>query len=168
MDMPPLGWGSPASVRFWRLVDKRGPDECWIWKAAVVAKYGQFSSDDRLASGKKKSVKAHRFSWELANGRSVPHGMQVCHTCDVPTCVNPSHLFIGTALDNNADKAKKGRQSSMPGEANHNAKMTADLVMRIRATPEISVAAWAQELGLHYMTISDARRGRTWKHLQGF
>ena len=52
--------------------------------------------------------KAHRIVWEAVNG-PIPEGMFVCHTCDVPRCVNIDHLFLGTAQDNMNDKMSKGR-----------------------------------------------------------
>lgn len=54
------------------------------------------------------TIYAHRFAWELAYG-PIPHGMFVCHSCDVPGCVNPGHLFLGTHSDNMRDASAKGR-----------------------------------------------------------
>lgn len=51
---------------------------------------------------------AHRVAWRLANG-PIPDGSHVCHKCDVPSCIKPSHLFIGSAKHNIADCVAKGR-----------------------------------------------------------
>ncbi len=78
---------------------------CWIWMGCVDKKgYG-----DIERHGKK--AKAHRVAWELANGRAVPDGLLVCHSCDIPSCVNPSHLWLGTNQQNLADAGRKGRLS---------------------------------------------------------
>lgn len=69
--------------------------------------YGQAS---RLPGPGQNPRYAHRAAWELAHGRPVPDGMDVCHSCDVRHCVNPAHLFIGTAKDNIQDSIRKGRQ----------------------------------------------------------
>lgn len=92
-------------IRFWEKVDQGEADECWPWTASTDRYgYGQFHVDGR-------SLRAHRVSYELANG-AIPEGRLVMHTCDNPPCVNPAHLVLGTAAENMQDKVRKGRQSN--------------------------------------------------------
>lgn len=95
--------------RFWSKVDKT--PGCWLWTGAGIGwknqrRYGAFAV---TVEGKTVPQYAHRVSWELANGRPVPEGQQVCHTCDVPRCVRPDHLFLGDRYANMQDAARKGR-----------------------------------------------------------
>lgn len=86
--------------RFWDKVNTSG--ECWLWTASVDTKdYGKFYLAPRLQS-------AHRVSFMLAYGE-IPEGLMVLHRCDVPRCVRPIHLFLGTASDNAQDMLHKGR-----------------------------------------------------------
>lgn len=88
-----------AEERFWAKVTKTAG--CWLWTGCVVRRYGQFGVSPGV------SARAHRFSYELAYG-PIPEGMFVCHKCDTPLCVNPTHLFLGTNSDNQLDAVQKG------------------------------------------------------------
>lgn len=96
--------------RFWEKVDKNGPTQphmktcCWVWLSAKTKKgHGQFWLNG-------KTVLAHRIVWESVNG---PLGeLQALHACDNSSCVNPDHLFSGTAVDNVKDMDAKGRRVS--------------------------------------------------------
>lgn len=85
--------------RFFKHVDKT--DACWLWIGAKSRGYGYF----RVFG---KSVRAHHFSWETRYGK-IPEKLCVLHKCDVPACVNPDHLFLGTQIDNIRDRDQKGR-----------------------------------------------------------
>jgi hypothetical protein len=107
-----------------------------------------------------KSWRAHRVAWVSVHG-DIPAGLCVCHHCDNPGCIRVSHLFLGTAAENAADRDAKGRGRILYGESNGRAKLTRAQAAVIRNDPR-SCQAIATELGVDRMTISRIKRGRTW------
>ena len=90
----------------WRLAAVGSLDECWPWQGSVDHRgYGYFSYRGR-------THKAHRIAYEVAKGDIGNN--YVCHSCDNPSCVNPNHLWLGTALQNAADRERKNRHSHPP------------------------------------------------------
>ncbi|MFC6760417.1 HNH endonuclease signature motif containing protein [Sulfitobacter porphyrae] len=112
--------------------------------------------------------RAHRISYRIAFGKD-PGELYVCHKCDNPQCCNPSHMFLGTAADNNADKIAKGRTRSgdHTGANNGNAKLTE--AMARRAVELIQAGktnvAIGRELAVGHSLISRIRVGRSWRDL---
>jgi hypothetical protein len=94
----------PIQDRFWSKVKISTADACWLWQAATIRGYGQIGSGGHP----KRPLYAHRVAWELTHG-AIPDDLNVLHRCDVPLCVNPAHLFLGTQHDNLADMVAKGR-----------------------------------------------------------
>lgn len=93
----------PIHLRFWRRVE-RVESGCWIWRGSKDGGgYGAISTSAGMAP-----AKAHRISWEMRNG-PIPEGVEVCHSCDTPACVNPDHLWLGTHKQNMQDMSAKGR-----------------------------------------------------------
>lgn len=140
--------------RFWSKVDIKGPDECWNWKAGKnESGYGHFWLDQH-------NVKAHRVSWLLSNG-DIPDKMCVCHKCDNPSCINPSHLFLGTNNDNVKDRNKKNRQYRAQGERHGRSKLTTAQVIEIRSDARPSkVIAEAYNISNNY--VYDLKSKKRW------
>jgi hypothetical protein len=138
---------------------------CWEWNGSrhVRGGYGQISGS--RASG---PLKAHRVAFELSNG-PIAANLYICHTCDNPPCVNPAHLFAGTARDNSSDMLSKGRdkQMLMAGEACPASKLRWEQVLEIRASSE-SLSVLGAKYGVSKQAISRARKGATWKNRSVF
>jgi hypothetical protein len=95
--------------RFWSKVDIGSHEECWPWLAFKHKGYGRYKDNN-------KNVRAHRYSFFLANGFYPP---VVMHTCDNPTCVNPAHLLEGTQALNAQDMVAKGRHVELNSSKTH-------------------------------------------------
>lgn len=151
-----------ARERFWRFVEPCG-DRCWEWRGALTGQgYGQLNVNG-------KSVNAHRLSWEWHFDRPIPAGMFVCHECDNPRCVNPSHLFLGTPADNHRDCLAKSRHPGLPvlrGERSPSARLTTDIVREIRRAyrdGDAKLPALSRQYGVSTTAIHNIVTGKSWR-----
>lgn len=136
--------------RFMSFVDK--VDGCWLWQGCKGRRgYGIFAYKGR------STFVASRASYELFKG-PIEVGKFVCHLCDIPSCVNPDHLWIGSHVENMLDMVDKGRQHS---------KLTVSDVYNIRKL-------WEQGFSQGYIkdkynitngTISNIVHRNVWKHI---
>lgn len=147
--------------RFWSKVDKGGGlNACWPWLAGTDGEgYGCFQK----LEPRKLRTQAHRVAWELVHG--APGAMHVLHRCDNPPCCNPEHLFLGTNLDNAADRHAKGRDAApIHARMRKSTKLNVELVAEIRALD----GAMTQEqigdrFGVKQTTVSQVLRRETWR-----
>jgi predicted XRE-type DNA-binding protein len=145
---------------FWAKVNKRGPlskhcrGRCWVWTASTKRRgYGAWSY--LLPSGKRRNITAHRFSYELKYGPLPANKPKVCHHCDNPPCIRPSHLFAGTDKDNNRDRWHKGGYPT--GEKAAAAVLTQKQARKIRelyAAGNLSQQKIANKFGITQATVS--------------
>ena len=141
------------SVRFQRFLDKKDSG-CWEWTGATFNGYGKF----QVAT--KKSVSAHRYAYELANG-PIPEGLFICHKCDNPPCCNPDHLFAGTPQENMDDMVSKDR--STHGRSWHR-KLNPDDVRAIRKDARLSREI-AADYNIAQPTVSLIKSRQIWKRV---
>lgn len=137
---------------------------CHLWVGRIMHKgYGHFSVGTT-------TVRAHRFAYERKHG-PIPNWMMVCHKCDVRACVNPDHLFLGTAQDNMQDCVSKGRAVNcgtsgrdQSGEKNYRAVLNEGKVKQIRAdvAAGMSRRAAGRKYGVHFQTVTAIILGRSW------
>lgn len=149
-DIIPLPVPQSIIHKFMAKVKFSGSEDCWTWKGGKSPRgYGYLSH--------KRNLRAHRVSYAIVHG-DLPEGLQICHECDNPSCVNPSHLFAGTAQENSHDCVRKGRHVSAM------TKFTKEQVIAIRADNR-NYRDIAKEYGVHDKTISYMKRGLSYKHV---
>ncbi len=164
-----FGHRVPHAIRYWTRVDRSGgPGACWPWVGyRDRSGYGIVYRDGG-------TTKAHRAAWELTNG-PITDNLWVLHRCDNPPCVNPAHLFLGTARDNVADMMAKGRavpRSHLPehvlrGMAAGRARLTDEQVIAIRksAVEGYGLRRLGRDYGVSYGTICALVTRRSWQHI---
>ena len=140
---------------FWRKVEQS--ENCWLWQAAT----------DKDGYGVFRHRRAHHVSWELAHSMHLPNGQVVCHECDTPGCVRPSHLWLGDHESNIEDRHSKGRTAC--GRYAGPAKLTEDTVVTIKS---LRAQGWTlrrigEKYGVSLSTIGKITTGVNWKHVGG-
>jgi len=148
---------------------------CLLWTGGVD-RYGY-----GIGTREGKNDKAHRLAWRSVNG-NPPLGGIICHKCDVRSCVNPDHLFVGTHSDNAKDRNRKGRQSrgeahamsfaasaawisaTPRGERHASAILTEDAIRRIRSDQRLQKVV-AAEHGICQSHVSLIKRRKLWAHV---
>jgi hypothetical protein len=131
-------------------------DGCWEWQAGRQSKgYGTMGHDGY----------AHRLAYSMIIGE-IPDGLCVCHHCDNPNCVRPSHLWVGTKADNSRDMVAKGRQHTPSGTDNPNAKLTeTDVLDILQSIGKESTRAIGRRLGVSHQVVRAIRDERAWKQV---
>jgi HNH endonuclease len=134
-------------------------DDCWLWTGPLqTAGYGSFS----IAGAR---IGAHRFSYRYFYG-AIPVGLCVLHRCDVPKCVRPNHLWVGTKRDNLVDCYAKGRANPPSGQRHPFAKLTPEKVRQIRelwSSKTISMRGIGRLYDVTLAAVQDVLKQETWK-----
>ncbi len=100
------------SASFWVCVERSG--DCWNWTGDAPGGYGYLWLPG--VSGRLRETAAHRLAWMLSSGYRIPSGRLICHHCDNPLCVRPSHLYCGTRKDNRRDTSSRGSRAKQLAE----------------------------------------------------
>jgi hypothetical protein len=130
---------------------------CWLWTGAHGSSgYGHIGLNGKV-------LDTHRVSFELYRHR-IPDGLFVLHHCDVKSCVNPEHLFLGTQTENLLDMTRKGRRSWASGENSGSAKLTAEKARKIREDTR-SHRTIAKEYEIGKSTVGAIKTGKAWRAL---
>ena len=146
-----------------RIIDNTVEDDngCWLWqKSLSMSGYGRISINSF-------DYRVHRISYQEFVGE-IPDGLYVLHECDVRSCCNPDHLFVGTQQDNMDDMKDKNRHSVIKGSNHYNAKLTEDNIKIIK-TLLLYTDKTQKEIGEIFgvlpNTISRIKTGNRWQHL---
>ncbi len=139
-------------------------DTCWLWIGSKYRYgYGHFR---RKINGKWKMYKAHRFSYEYYNGE-IPYNSFVCHHCDNPSCVNPGHLFTGSAKDNHWDMRNKNKWKL--GRNPKHKLLSLDIAREIRKYrahyPEITQVEIAKVFSISTQQTSRILKNQIWQEV---
>jgi len=149
----------PLKERIERNCTPEALSGCWLWTSCLDSDgYGYLHN--RTQDGA-KNLKAHRVSYQEFIG-PIPAGLYVCHSCDVPSCVNPAHLWLGTHEENQKDRTRKGRTSK--GAAHYNAILDEATVLKIRAATG-NLREIGEQFGLRKTHVHEVRSSKTWKHV---
>lgn len=162
---------SKTLADFMSFVTVRGQHDCWLWTGRMVGSYGRFFD---TIDGHSKDHVASRWLHQHLHGR-LPRVIQVCHTCDNPRCVNPGHLYAGTARTNAIDSVTRGRHwskanpsAAAKGIMHGHAKLNDEKVRAIRASISsgLTSSAVAKQYGVNKTTVCRIARRVLWRHVE--
>jgi hypothetical protein len=131
---------------------------CWICTSHKLTKAGY--AHTRI---KGKHIYIHRLFYEQKYGE-IPFGLEACHKCDNPACINPDHLFLGTHFINMQDRTTKGRDTN--GKRNGCAKLTETQVKELLSLKHLKQLELANMFNIAQPTVSGILHGKSWQHLQ--
>lgn len=139
---------------------------CWIWLGSTNGVYGVLWDGDNY-----RQTYAHRKSWEHANRKTIPAGMEVRHSCDVPLCINPRHLSLGTSQENTRDSMVRNRATRPPrwqGSGHPRAKLTEAVVSEIRRkrADGFRLSDLCRSYSISEGALCNLLARRTWKHVE--
>jgi hypothetical protein len=144
-------------TRFENKISMEPNTGCWLWAGnSTHHGYGYVWVNDYV-----RKI-AHRVAWELYVG-PIPAGLYVLHKCDTRACVNPLHLFVGTAADNTKDCINKGRFSS--GERHWHSKLSVGDILAIRKDSRRQQRI-SEDYGVNQQTVSAIKNHTKWKHVK--
>ena len=154
------GYNGTLLERFERLYIPEPNSGCWLWLGSLAGRDGR-----AMIRMDQEMILGSYASWLLFNNHiPLPKNIHILHTCDMPSCVNPDHLWLGSHSDNMRDCEKKGRRFHPFGERHHQAKLSEAAVLEIR-TGALSSEGYARKFGVYLSTVYKAKSGETWKHL---
>lgn len=133
---------------------------CELWEAGTLWEKGQRTYG--VFWDGKKCTRAHVWIYEQRHG-PIPPGFQVNHTCDTPLCMSDAHHYVGTHLQNMADRSSRGRTAS--GTLHPRSKITEEQVREIRAlyaSGGYTHRKLGRCFGLDHSTVGDILRGEHW------
>ena len=154
-----------TSIKFWAKVARRrnSKGNCWRWLGSKTSDgYGRF-----YIEGHRSMFLVHRVMW-VESGGKLKGSDCVLHKCDNPSCVNPTHLFVGTLSDNMRDMVEKRRNNPQRGESNGAAKININEVRQIRRMAKdrtITQSRIADMFGITQVTVSGIHKRKIWRHL---
>lgn len=167
--MPPISNLVLEGYHIDRFMEKVVQDgNCLVWTGA------KFHFGHGVFRHLRKNLKAHRVAY-YNFVEPFDESLVVCHTCDNPSCVRGSHLFVGTQGDNIKDRDSKGRGGhqngapnppTMRGSSNSSSKLTEKQVLEILSMSDMSGTALGKLFNVSHRTISAIRLGKIWKNLQ--
>ena len=128
------------------------PNGCHLWTGAKTG--GGYGRIARVVGGRTRTYLAHRLAWEEDRGEAIPAGLLVLHTCDVPACVNPEHLYVGTHKQNTQDLVARGRgtktrQRTLRTACSRGHEYTAETTYVMPSNPKQRICRICQSAGAH-------------------